>query len=335
MKVLITGASGFGGSHLVEHCLACGDTVWGTVKPGESVQNLDHVLDQVTLRVGDMLDQSFLRKVLEEARFDLIFHLAGIAFVPFAQRNPTLTYNVNVLGTVHLLEALRNLSPQTRVLQVASAEVYGDVEQAAMPILETHPIKPKSVLASSKAAAEIVAQTYIRSFDLPIVVARPFNHTGPRQLPEFVVSNFCQQIAQIEAGRQPVLLCGNLSARRDFCDVRDIVRGYRTLAIKGKVGKAYNLCSGKSIAIADLLDKLLALARVNVRVEQAQERMRPVEVPDIYGSAQLIYEEVGWRREISFEKTLKDILNYHRDTIARRYTRRRFPLTAIVHRRGE
>lgn len=333
MKVLITGASGFGGSHLVEHCLACGDTVWGTVKPGESVQNLDHVLDQVTLRVGDLLDQSFFRSVLEEARFDIIFHLAGVAFVPFAQRNPIPTYNVNILGTVHLLEAIRSESPSTRVLLVSSAEVYGDVMQAEMPILESYPIQPKSVLASSKAAAEVVAQTYIRSFDLPVVIARPFNHTGPRQLPDFVVSNFCQQIAQIEAGRQPVLLCGNLSARRDFCDVRDIVRGYRTLALKGKIGKAYNLCSGKSVAISDLLDKLLALARVNVRVEQSGERMRPVEVPDIYGSAQLIYDEVGWRREISFEKTLKDILNYHRDSIARRYTKRRFPLTAIIHKK--
>lgn len=334
MKVLITGASGFGGSHLVEHCLACGDTVWGTVKPGESVENLDHVLDQVTLRVGDLLDQNFLRAVFEESRFDIVFHLAGIAFVPFAQRSPIQTFNVNVMGTVHLFDALQHLTPQTRVLLVSSAEVYGDVDQESMPILESYPVAPKSVLASSKAAAEIAAQTYLRSFDLPIVIARPFNHTGPRQLPDFVVSNFCQQIAQIEAGRQPVLLCGNLSARRDFCDVRDIVRGYRTLALKGQVGKAYNLCSGKSVAIADLLDKLLALARVNVRVEQAQDRMRPVEVPDIYGSAQLIYDEVGWRREISFEKTLKDILNYHRDSIARRYTRRRFPLTAVINRRG-
>ncbi|HTL52886.1 MAG TPA: GDP-mannose 4,6-dehydratase [Planctomycetota bacterium] len=333
MKVLITGASGFGGSHLVDHCLACGDTVWGTVKPGESVENLEHVLDQVTLRVGDLLDQNFFRTILDETRFDIIFHLAGVAFVPFAQRNPVATYNVNVLGTVHLLEAIHSEAPMTRVLLVSSAEVYGDVDQSTMPITEEHPIRPKSVLASSKAAAEIVAQTYIRSFDVPVVIARPFNHTGPRQLPDFVVSNFCQQIAQIEAGRQPVLLCGNLSARRDFCDVRDVVRGYRTLALKGKIGKAYNLSSGKSIAITDLLDKLLALARVNVRVEQSHERMRPVEVPDIYGSAQLIYDEVGWRREISFEKTLKDILNFHRDAIAKRYTKRRFPLTAIYHKK--
>ncbi|MCX7803866.1 MAG: GDP-mannose 4,6-dehydratase [Planctomycetota bacterium] len=315
MRMLITGTEGFAGSHLAEHCLAMGDEVWGTIHPGNRCSNLSGILDQLVLRAGDVASPGFLRSVLREARFDVVFHLAAITFVPEAEREPARTYEVNLMGGLNILEAVRTESSGTRVLLASSAEVYGNAGPDAMPLREDAPINPNNIAAAAKAALEVVARPFVESYGLSVVIARPFNHTGPRQRPDFVCSSFGEQIARIERGAEPVIRVGDLRPKRDFCDVRDVVRGYRMLALKGRPGEAYNLASGRSICIRDILDMFVAMSRVQARVEVDPARIRPIEVPDIYGSTEKIEKDVGWKPEIPLERTLRDLLNWHRDRL--------------------
>jgi len=318
MRVLITGAEGFAGSHLAEHCLALGDEVWATCRNGAKVTNLAPVIDQLTLRVGDLAQPQFLRSLFEEARFDVVFHLAAISFLPEAGGSPVQAYEVNLLSGIRLLDHVRTLQPHVRVVLASSAEVYGAVKPELMPIVETLPFAPANVFAAGKAALELAAAPYVSIYGLDLVLARPFNHTGPRQRPDFVCSSFAEQVARAEAGLQSSISVGDLSARRDFSDVRDIVRGYRLLAQKGERGQAYNLASGHSVPVQLVLDTLLQLARVkNVEVKVDQARIRPTQVLDVRGSIEKIQQRTGWKPEIGLEKTLRDSLNWYRDWIAR------------------
>ncbi len=320
MRVLITGAEGFAGSHLVDHCLAQGDEVWGTCRPGARTTNIVHQLDNITLRVGDLIQPEFLRGVLREAKFDALFHLAGISYVKDAEREPAKTYEVNLLSGIHLLEAVRTLSPHTRVVMASSAEVYGPVKEEFLPVTESHPFAPPvTIFAAGKAALELAAHPLIQIYGLHVVLARPFNHTGPRQRPDFVCSTFAEQIARVESGGEPVLNVGDLSPRRDFSDVRDIVRGYRTLALQGAKGEAYNLATGNSVTVKHILDTLVNMARVKVEVREDPARVRGKnQVMDVRGSIEKVKNATGWAPEIPLEKTLRDLLNWHRDLIAQR-----------------
>ncbi|HEY3319796.1 MAG TPA: GDP-mannose 4,6-dehydratase [Planctomycetota bacterium] len=315
MRILITGAEGFAGSHLVEHCLSQGDEVWGTCRPGGRASNLTRYLDQITLRVGDMSQPDFVRSVLRETRFDALFHLAAISFINDALRDPARTYEVNLLGGIHMLEAVRTQSPQTRVVLVSSAEVYGPVKPEHLPVVETHPFEPANIFAAGKAALELAAHPFIQTYGLYVVITRPFNHTGPRQSPDFVCSTFAEQIAKVETGGEPVLHVGDLSPRRDFCDVRDVVRGYRLLALHGVRGEAYNLASGKSETIEFILNTLVQMARVKVEIRQDPQRVRQTQVMDVRGSFEKMKAATGWVPEIPLAKTLRDLLNWHRDQL--------------------
>lgn len=217
-----------------------------------------------------------------------------------------------------MLEAVRTQSPQTRVLLVSSAEVYGPVGPENLPVTENQRVAPANIFAASKAASELIAQSFSTTYNLPIVIARPFNHTGPRQRPDFVCSTFAEQIAKVETGAEPVLRVGDLTPRRDFCDVRDIVRGYHMMALKGAPGEIYNLASGSSERVEDILNMLVQMARVKVEIRQDPARVRTTQVMDVRGSYEKIKAAAGWSPEIPLAKTLRDLLNWHRDRLKKK-----------------
>jgi GDP-4-dehydro-6-deoxy-D-mannose reductase len=274
-----------------------------------------HCLDQITLRVGDLAQPDFMRGTLREAHFDLLFHLAAISVIHDAQREPARTYEVNLLGAIHLLEAVRTQSPRTRVVIVSSAEVYGPVKPENLPVTESQPFSPANIFAAGKAAMELAAHPFVHTYGLHVVIARPFNHTGPRQRPDFVCSTFAEQIAQVEMGAEPVIRVGDLSPRRDFSDVRDIVRGYRLLALHAANGEAYNLASGTSVTVEHVLNTLVQMARVKVEVRRDPSRVRETDVMDVRGSYEKLKAACGWSPELPLEKTLRDLLNWHRDRL--------------------
>jgi GDP-4-dehydro-6-deoxy-D-mannose reductase len=213
------------------------------------------------------------------------------------------------------LEAVRTQSPKTRVILISSAEIYGHVRPEHLPIKETQPFAPANIVGSTKAAMELAIHPYTETYDLDVVIARPFNHTGPRQVPDFVCSTFAEQIALIEQGAEPIIRVGNLTPKRDFADVRDIVRGYRCLAFSGQHGQAYNLASGNSFGIRDVLDMLVSMARVKVEVVQDPDRMRQVQVMDVRGDISKVKAACGWEPRIPLEKSLRDLLNWHRNEL--------------------
>jgi GDP-4-dehydro-6-deoxy-D-mannose reductase len=251
----------------------------------------------------DLLDRDALLRALDAARPSVIFHCAGIADVHDAWKAPARALRVNVLGTHHLLEACRDAGLTCRVVVTGSALIY---RPRTEPISEDDPVAPATPYGVSKLAQELTAA----SSPLPVVLARPFNHAGPRQSPAYASSAFAQQIARIESGRSsPVLRVGNLESLRDITDVRDTVRAYQALADAGVPGRPYNVCSGRAYRMRDILDILLSLARVRVRVELDPERLRPSDNPIIVGSHQRLTADTGWTPEIPIERTLSDLLD--------------------------
>jgi GDP-4-dehydro-6-deoxy-D-mannose reductase len=232
---------------------------------------------------------------------------------------PAETFHTNVLSQINLLEAVRaRQGSPPRILVVGSSEEYGLVHDHELPVKETNPLRPLSPYAVSKVSQDLMGYQYFESYGLPVVRSRAFNHEGPRRGDVFVTANFARQVAEIEAGkRAPVIQVGNLKARRDYTDVRDIVRGYWRLLEAGEPGDVYNLCSGRAWAIQDILDFLLAQSRESgIVVKEDPARLRPSDIPLLVGDATKIAGEVGWRPEIAFERTLVDILDYWRRRIS-------------------
>jgi GDP-4-dehydro-6-deoxy-D-mannose reductase len=319
MRVLITGITGFVGSHMAEFLLARGDQVVGSVRWRSQMENIDHLRAQITLVECDLRDLSSVRTLLETAEPDAIVHLAAQSFVGSSWRNPAETLSTNTLSQVNLLEAMRSLRIAPRFLAVGSSEEYGLVYDDELPIREVNPLRPLSPYAVSKVTQDLMGYQYFKSYGLPIVRSRAFNHTGARRGDVFVESNFAKQIAAIEAGlRPPVIEVGDLKPRRDYSDVGDIVRGYIALVERGEPGEVYNLCSGKSWSIQQVLDFLLAQSTVkgiDVRVDPA--RLRPSDVMILEGDASKIEKHLGWRVEIPFEQTLRAILDYWRARVGK------------------
>lgn len=317
MRAFVTGIAGFAGSYLAEALLEAGWTVSGALAPGEPPRALEAFADRLALCEVDVADAEATTAAVLDAQPDCIFHLAAQAFVPDSLARPLYTYDVNVGGTLHLLEALRLHLPRTRLVSVSSGDGYGDVTDADLPLVETQPMRPVNPYAATKAAADLLAESYGRQFGLAVVRARAFNHTGPRQSPQYVCADFARQIARIEAGlAEPIVRVGCLSARRDFSDVRDIVRAYCLLGERSVPPDAYNICSGKAVAVSEILDRLLGLAAVPIEVREDAERVRPVEIPEHRGSAARLRAATGWQPEIPFARTLTDTLNYWRETVA-------------------
>jgi len=314
MQLLITGITGFVGSHMAEHALAQGAEVFGSFRWRSKTDNIDHLRSKVTLVESDLRDLSSVRALLEAANPTHVIHLAAQSFVHASWKTPAETLTTNILAQVNLLEGLRGLKMSPRFLVVGSSEEYGHVEDDELPIKETNPLRPLSPYAVSKVGQDLMGYQYWKSYGMLIVRSRAFNHEGPRRGDVFVTSNFARQVAEIEAGlRDPVILVGDLTPRRDYSDVRDIVRGYWTLLERGEPGEVYNLCSGRSWSIQQVLDFLLEQSRVrDIQVQTDPSRLRPSDVMVLEGDPSKVEKATGWKVEIPFERTLKDLLAYWR-----------------------
>jgi GDP-4-dehydro-6-deoxy-D-mannose reductase len=346
VRALVTGAAGFAGRHLVAALTAAGHETWASDLArnvaGDAAGDVagaaagDKDGEQVGDRAGsggtparelqhrdlDVTDAAACRAVIGEVAPDWVFHLAGIAHVRTAEQAPERALAANFGGSRHVLEACLAVSPGSRVLLVSSGEVYGPVPPDRLPVTESEPLRPGTVYAVSKAAAEMAAH-HAAARGLRTIVLRPFNHIGPGQSETFVASAFARQIARIEAGRQePTLHVGNLEAVRDFTDVRDTVRAYLRAAEDGRDGAVYNVTSGKAVRIRELLDTLVALSRRPLTVVQDPSRMRPVDVSVFHGSGERLAADTGFRADFDLRRTLGDVLDYWRASVVNARERR-------------
>lgn len=304
---LVTGAAGFAGGHLLDRLTAGGGEAHALARTGGRPPVPRRGVRWWT---ADLLDRAALERMLAEARPSVVYHCAGSADVGGAWHAPAAALRVNVIGTHHLLSAIEALRLDCRVVVTGSALIYRAQRE---PLTEDSPIGPGTPYGVSKLAQEITSA----ASGLPVLLARPFNHTGPRQIASYASSTFAQQIAAIEAGRrEPVLQVGNLDAQRDITDVRDTVRAYVALAESGTPLRPYNVCSGRAYPMREILDTLLSRARVRVRIEVDPSRLRPSDNPVILGSHARLTAETGWTPEIPIERTLADLLEYWRDVTA-------------------
>jgi len=319
VRVLITGITGFVGSHLAEWALSRGAEVTGSIRWRSNTQHIDHLRERLSLVQADLRDLSSVRELVERAQPDYIVHLAAQSFVGASWSTPSETLLTNAISQMNLFEAIRQLKVSARFLVIGSSEEYGLVHPDELPITEANPFRPLSPYAVSKVTQDLMGFQYHKSYGLDIVRARAFNHTGPRRGEAFATSNFARQIAEIEAQRRPpVVEVGDLKPRRDFSDVRDIVRGYWRLLEAGASGDVYNLCSGRDWSIERMLNFLLSRSSVsNIEVRVDPARLRPSDVPVLRGSAEKAERATGWRPEIPLEQTLGDVLDYWRQQLRR------------------
>jgi GDP-4-dehydro-6-deoxy-D-mannose reductase len=292
VKAFVTGASGFVGRHLVAHLRDCGDEVVPTDRSDGG---------------PDLLDADGFATLVAEVRPDVVYHLAGQADVAASWLSPIETMRVNVEGTHNILEVARTFGV-AKVLTVSSADIYGVVAPEELPIVESAPLRPVSPYAASKAAADLVALQAHLGHGQDVVRARAFNHLGPGQSKSFVGAGFAARIVAAERSGDDELQTGDLTPRRDFTDVRDVVRAYRLLATEGRPGVAYNICSGTSVSIGELAGLLLGLTDARMRLVEDPDLLRPVELPELRGDASLLRRHTGWAPSISLDETLSDVL---------------------------
>ena len=314
MKALITGISGFAGSHLAEFLLKKGYKVYGTFYDKGTFSNLNGFIDRIILYQCDIRNYDSLKIIIKKVHPDEIYHLAAISFVPISLKNPKLTFDTNLYGTLNLYQAIIELRFNPKILFVGSADEYGIVNENDLPIKENCSLRPVNPYSISKASADFLSYFYFKNYHLKIIRVRPFNHIGPRQAPNFVCSDFAKQIVEIEKGIkiEPIIKVGNLKAKRDFTDVRDIVRAYWLAIQKGKTGEVYNLCAGRCVQIKELLNNFLELSSKKIEIMKDSKRIRTSDNPILQGDCSKIRERCGWKPEIPFDKTLKDILKYWR-----------------------
>jgi GDP-4-dehydro-6-deoxy-D-mannose reductase len=305
-EVLVTGAAGFAGSHLVDHLVGSGSDVVGWHRPGHPPAG---DVRCTRWEAVDLLDAGAVAAGIARLRPAAVYHCAGAAHVGRSWDSTEPTLAANVRGTHYLLQALERAGASARVLVPSSALVYAGADE---PLTEAHPLVPNSPYGLSKLAQEMLAGR--SNGPLGVTIARAFNHLGPRQDPQFVASGFARRIADIERGIwEPEISVGNLEARRDLTDVRDTVRAYALILQRGTPGRPYNVCSGRAITIRHLLDLLLARARVPVSVKVDPARYRPNDTPLLVGDPKRLRDELGWSAQIALEQTLDDLLEYWRN----------------------
>lgn len=314
-KVLITGADGFIGRWLAAHLSDVGAQILGIgLHPPKSRQPWD----SCRYEVCDVTDRKGIFRLVRGFRPQYVFHLAAQSSVKKSWEEPDLTYQVALFGQENLVRAILEAGTDPVVLVACSAEEYGMVEDDGLPVSEGHPLRPANPYALSKVIQDYHAQFSFLSLGVRIIRARAFNVAGPGQPSHFVVADFARQIAEAEAGlREPLIRVGNLEARRDFCDVRDLVRAYMLLTEKGRPGEAYNICSGVDRSIRSVLDELVSMSKIPIRVEVDPARFRKVDVPVLRGDPGKIEREVGWQPIIPFSETLRDTLDWWRKEVAR------------------
>jgi len=317
MRVLITGITGFVGSYMAEHALSQGAEVFGTSRGQRTDENIEHLRGRITLIQSNLRDDASVRSLVARSSPDYVVHLAAQSVVGESWHSPAETLANNILSQVSLLEAIRPLAVPPRFLCVGSSEEYGMVDEEELPIRETNPLRPLSPYAVSKVTQDVMGYQYFKSYGLPIVRTRAFSHEGPRRGDVFMTSNFAKQVAEIEAGlREPVVRVGDLKPRRDFSDVRDVVRGYWLLLERGEPGEVYNLCSGRPWSIQQVLELLIGASTVKgIAVEVDPERLRPSDVMILEGDPSKIEKATGWKVTIPFERTLSELLDYWRERV--------------------
>jgi len=312
LKVLIIGAAGFVGGHLMKHlCVDCGYQVCVTKLENEKINVDDNNISVYNL---DILDSKAVSELLSLIKPDHIYHLAAQSSVRLSWDKPQLTTDINIKGTINVLEAVRELDYSPRILLVGSGEEYGYVKSDEIPINETVPLRAGNIYAVTKACQGMLGEVYSRAYNMDIIMVRAFNHIGPAQSDMFVVSDFCRQTVMIEKNmHSPVIMVGNLTAKRDFTDVRDIVRAYSSLMKSGKSGQTYNVGSGNAISIQQMLDMILEQSSVKISVETDKSRLRPSDVPIIEADISKITDDTGWKPSIQTKQTINDILDYWRE----------------------
>jgi GDP-4-dehydro-6-deoxy-D-mannose reductase len=304
--ILVTGAGGFAGSHLLDLLATSGADIVAWHRPGTAPPRENH---RIAWQEVDLLDRLMVADAIRRRTPDAVYHLAGYAHVGRAWDETVATLEINVRGTHFLLEALREASRQVPLLVPSSAMIY---RPATEPLSEDHEVLPSSPYGVSKLAQEMLAVRGCAD-GIGTRVARAFNHVGPRQDPAFAASGFARQIAEIEAGvRDTEIVVGNLDAKREITDVRDTVRAYRLILERGTPGRPYNVCSGRALAIGEVVDQLVSKSRVRVGIRVDPSRFRPNDLPLVEGNPTRIREELGWTPEIPLQQTLEDLLNYWR-----------------------
>ncbi len=308
-KALIIGAAGFVGDYLIDHIRKSG--IWSIV-----VTKMPHEVlrsEGTEVRDLDILKKLQIEALLSDVHPDYIFHLAAQSSVAVSWNNPGLTVDVNIKGSLNLLDAVRGLDYKPKILLIGSGEEYGHVRIDDIPVREECVLRPGNIYAATKACQNMVGGIYAKAYSMDVMMVRAFNHVGPNQTPIFVVADFCKQVAEIEKGRmEPIIHVGNLSAMRDFSDVRDVVRAYTLLIERGIAGETYNVGSGKAVAIQDILDMILSFSPVDIQVKVDKDRFRPIDVPIIEADISKLVECTGWSRRISLDQTVKETLEYWR-----------------------
>jgi len=322
MRVLITGGLGFVGRHLSQYLVSCGDDVALTYKPGDSQTSVGlkmapgqdkgvSIPTSAQTLALDIRNKQSVEQLIALLKPDAIYHLAGITFIPDAEQHVDELFAVNVKGTQNILEAVVKHSPKTRVLYVGSSQVYGEPRPGSLPVTEAAELRPVSVYGVSKATADLMTFTFAFREGVHAVRIRPFTHTGPGQSDVFALSSFAKQVAQIKLGKaEPQIKVGNLEVKRDYSDVSDIVRGYHEALLNGKKGEVYNLCSGRSVQIGEVLKTLLKVAEVEAEIVVDPDRVRAGDVSDMYGSYQRAQKDFGWKPRIDLEGTLHSLFAY-------------------------
>ena len=314
MKALIIGGAGFVGSYLADHLN--NDLGWQVY--ATKMEHETFLTGSSSVYDLDILNRQEISALLNAIRPDCIFHLAAQSSVALSWKNPGLTIDVNIKGSVNLLDAVRELDYSPRVLLIGSGEEYGHIREDETPVGEENVLRPGNIYAATKACQNMIGKIYAQAYSMDIMSVRAFNHIGPNQSPIFVVADFCKQVAEIEKGlRVPVIRVGNLSARRDFTDVRDVVRSYSALMEHGKPGETYNVGSGRAVEINRILELILSLSEKKIKVEIDADRLRPVDVPVIEADAFKLKSCTGWKPVIGLEQTLEETLDYWRGMVSR------------------
>jgi GDP-4-dehydro-6-deoxy-D-mannose reductase len=311
VRILVTGAGGFVGRHLMRHLIQTQTqaSLHGTIYSDTERNGL---ASEAQFHLVDLLNAESVKSLLETVQPDAIYHLAGQSSPSKALHAVWRTLEINIRAQLNLLQSCLDLGIKPRIITISSGEIYcgGYLDPNTMPVNEDSPLRPSNPYALSKVTQDMMGLQYFLSHQLPIIRVRPFNHTGPGQLESFVAPDFALQIAKIEAGMQePKMMVGNLAAKRDFTDVRDIVRAYALLMEKGAEGEAYNVASNKAYSIQALLDTLLSFTKSKISVQVDEARFRPVDLPLVQGDYSRLHALTGWQPAIPFETTLRDLLD--------------------------
>ncbi|MDA0986441.1 MAG: GDP-mannose 4,6-dehydratase [Bacteroidetes bacterium] len=311
MKVLITGIGGFVGSHLAELIIKEDQEVFGLIRDPKKIENIKNVISKISLHEGELLNYNSLYSVIDKIKPDFILHTAGQPFVPTSFEKTAETFQVNVIGTINLFEAVKSSGYNPRILVITSGEVYGEAFGLPLPIEKTIP-NPVNPYAASKTSIDYISQTYKKYEGLNIVIARPFNHTGIRQRENFICSSIAKQIAIIKKNNsEPILNVGNILAKRDFTDVRDMAKAYWMISkLQQNENFIFNICSGTHRSIEEVINLYEKISGLKFKLNIEQKRLRGYDIKLMAGDSSLIRSITGWSPIIKFEETLKGLLNY-------------------------